>query len=456
MLKYVIETRKPLYWIIFHVLLGGLCTVSPWFLVAWFYFVVLSSLPAILKRDEDHFFRFAALIVYAVSFELLARVSRASPFIPYEMGKYALLLFMGAGIIMGYRRGKIGWLMMFLLIPAVLIDQSGQVGFKNVVANLFGPVSVALAVVFFKGQSVTEEEIKSLLRLIALPLISVLAFVIIRTPDFENVEFELSANRETSGGWGSNQISTALGLGAFILFLFWRNRYLLSGYRWLDLLIFLLFTFRGLLTFSRGGMMGGALAVLLLLFYETLRSGTSSVNRSILINLIKALPVLIVLIFLFRYADRISGGNLVLRYQGETPGTAGGYREKTLNTFTANRLNVFIDDLKLWREHPFLGVGVGASSYLRENTRRVAAHVEISRLISEQGLFGMGYFLILCVLGYKVFRRASRALFGPVLFAMFILALFTTFHSAMRTFITPLLIGLSMLFVYGETEEEQA
>ena len=66
----------------------------------------------------------------------------------------------------------------------------------------------------------------------------------------------------------------------------------------------------------------------------------------------------------------------MLRYEGETPGTAGGYSEKTLNVFTANRLNVFKDDLKLWGEHPLLGVGVGASSYLRENTRRVAAHVE--------------------------------------------------------------------------------
>ena len=146
-----------------------------------------------------------------------------------------------------------GWLLLFLLIPGIIIDQSGQVGFKNIVANLSGPVSVALAVVYFRGQTVTEEEIKSLLRLIALPLISVLALVIIRTPDFENVEFELSANRETSGGWGIAGSPTALGLGAFILFLFWRNRYLLSGYRWVDLLIFLLFTFSEDCSHFRGG-----------------------------------------------------------------------------------------------------------------------------------------------------------------------------------------------------------
>ena len=452
MLNYIIENRKPVNWILFHVLLGGLCIFSPWFLVIWFYFVLISSLPGILNRTEDHFFRYTALIAYIVSFELLGRVSRASPFIPYEMGKYALLLFLGAGIIMGYRKGTIGWLMLFLLIPGMILDTSGQVGFKNVVANLFGPVSVALAIVYFKGQTINEEELKSVLRLIALPLVSVLAFVIIKTPNFKNIEFELSANSETSGGWGSNQISTALGLGAFVLYIFWRNMYLFSGYRWIDLILFMLFIFRGLLTFSRGGMMGAALAILVIFFYETIGQGTSSLSKPIFSRFLKILPVIIILLLIFRYADRIAGGNLVLRYQGETPGTAAGYREKTLNTFTANRLNVFEDDLKLWKEYPLFGTGAGASSYLRENTRRVAAHVELSRLLSEHGLFGLAYFLILCSLGYKVFRRASRSLLGPVLFAIFILALFTTFHSAMRTFVTPLMTGLSLLTVADQEE----
>jgi hypothetical protein len=369
------------------------------------------------------------------------------------MGKYALLLLLGLGVLMGYRKGLTGWLMLFILIPGMIIDVSGQVGFKNVVANLFGPVSVALAVVYFKGQNVNEEELKSLLRLIALPLVSVLAFVIIRTPDFKNIEFELAANRETSGGWGSNQISTALGLGAFILYFFWRNRYLFSGSRWIDLLIFLLFIFRGLLTFSRGGMIGGVLAVLVLLFYETVKAGTSIISQRVFIKIIKILPVIVMLFFLFRYADQIAGGKLLLRYQGETPGTAAGYRQKTLNTFTANRLNVFKDDLKLWKEHTLFGAGAGASFYLREDTRRVAAHVELSRLLSEHGIFGLTYFLIICSLGYKVFRRASWTYFGPVLLAMFVLALFTTFHSAMRTFVTPLLTGLSLLTL-TEPEED--
>ena len=337
--------------------------------------------------------------------------------------------------------------MLLLLIPGVLIDESGLVGFKIVIFNLLGPINVAMALIYFRNKSVSGEEFKSLLRLIALPLISVLSYVIIKTPDFETVEFNLGPNFETSGGWGTNQVSTALGLGAFLAFIFWRNSWRLSGYKWLDLVLIFLFVLRGLLTFSRGGMIGGAFGITLVLMYEAGMQYYSWRMKRLLINLVKIVPLVILFILLFQYADRITEGKLTLRYQGETPGTLAGSKAKTLNVFTSNRLNVFKDDLSLWKDHPILGVGVGASLYLRENTRRVSPHVELSRLLSEHGLFGLIFFLILSVLGYKVFRRAARVSSGPILLALFIIALFTTFHSAMRTFISPLLIGLSMLTI---------
>ena len=101
MFRYILENKKPFYWFVFHILLGGLCIISPWFLVIWFYFVLISSVPSFIKGLDDRFFRFTGLIVYVVAFELLGRVSRASPFIPYEMGKYALLVFLSLGIILG-------------------------------------------------------------------------------------------------------------------------------------------------------------------------------------------------------------------------------------------------------------------------------------------------------------------------------------------------------------------
>jgi len=455
MLKNLTENKHSLFWIVFHVILGALSTLSPWFLITWFYLVLLTSAPGIIRQNETHFFRFTALIIYVVSFELLGRMSKAYPFIPWEMGKYLLFLMLMAGIFMKYNRGTVGWILLVLLLPAILIDKSGQVLFKNVVFNLLGPVNAALAIVYFKNQTVSMEELKTLLRLLALPAVSVLAFVIIRTPDFQNVEFELGANFETAGGFGSNQVSTILGLGAILSYLFWRKKWQFSGHRWFALFLVILFTVRGLLTFSRGGMIGGALGIIVLIFYESDSSEYGWSLKRALFNIGKAIPVILIFFLIFNYANNISGGNLALRYQGETPGTVAGYKEKTANVFFSNRLNVLKDDLELWQKHPILGVGVGASMYLRDDTRRVAPHLELSRLLSEHGLLGGLYFIILCFLGYKLFKRASWSESGPIFFALFLLALFTTFHSAMRTYISPLLIGLSMLYVNEEAREEQ-
>lgn len=430
--------------------------MSPWFVIGWFYFVLISSIPGILKRTEAHFIKFTGLIVYIISFELLGRISRASPFIPYETGKYLLIVLLISGILLGYRNGKLGWVMLIFLIPGIIIDESGLVGFKNQVANVFGPISIAFVVIYFKNQSVSREEFKSLLKLLILPIISVLSFVIIKNPDFNDEEFNLAGGYLMSGGWGTNQVATALGLGALVVYIFWRNNWNLSGSRWLDILVFLLFTIRGLLTFSRGGMIGGFLAIVLLLFYETWGKRTSLGATRLIKNLIKVIPIVVLFVIVFQYADRATGGNLALRYQGETPGTLAGTKEKNLNTFTSNRVAVFKDDLSLWREYPIFGVGVGASSNLREHTYRVAAHVELSRLLSEHGILGLIYFAILIALGIKVLRQASMDPWGPMLLSLFVLALFTTFHSAMRTFITPLLIGLSMLSITEHTEEEPA
>jgi len=378
-------------------------------------------------------------------------MSKAYPLIPWEMGKYLLFLLLTAGILMKYRRGTVGWILLVLLLPSLFIDESDQVWFKNIIFNLLGPVNVALAVVYFKNQIVSAEEFISLLRLFALPAISVLTFVVIKAPNLEHIEFTLGTNFETAGDFGSNQVSTILGLGVFLAYLFWRNRWNLSGYRWLDFGLLILFTIRGLLTFSRGGMIGGALGIIIFLLLDREMTGDRRKIKP-LKSILTAIPIIIILAVTFTYANKVSGGLLSKRYQGETPGTLAGRKEKTLNVFTSNRLQIFKDDLELWKENPLLGVGTGASYYLRENTHRIAAHVELSRLLSEHGLFGLTYFFILCVLGYNVYRRASWTLSGPVLFAIFILALFTTFHSAMRTFVTPLLVGLSLIVVSNHEE----
>ena len=453
MINYVLSTRNRLFWLLFHITLGAVSILTPWVLIAWFYLVLLTTGFTIVRKTNGSFVPLVYLITYTTSFELLARMSGTSPIIPYELGKYLMLAMLLFGIAKGFRKGYIGWLMFLLLIPAAFIDTTGETTFRNIVFNLIGPLNVALAVVFFRQQEMEKTDFIEAMRLLFYPLVAVLAFTVFKSPDLEDIEFTLGANFEASGGFGSNQVSTALGLGAFLVFMFWRKKWDLAGYKWLGILLFLFIVFRGLVTFSRGGMVGGALGIILFLILE---KGTGGTERDIkpVKALLAVIPIFLVLVFTFIYADKATGGLLSKRYQGETPGTMAGRKEKTLNVITSNRLQIFGDDLKLWKDHPVLGVGVGASQHLRDKTEGFLSHVEISRLLSEHGILGMIYTIILLFYGFKIFRQHKQLPLGGALAALYVIALFTTFHAAMRTYISPLLFGLSMLTIVEEEDCE--
>ena len=129
--------------------------------------------------------------------------------------------------------------MLILILPAAFFDAAGEATVQNIVFNLIGPVNVALAVVFFRKQWMDKEDFIETLRLMFYPLVSVFAFTVMKTPDLETVEFTLGANFETSGGFGTNQVATAFGLGAFLVFLFLSKKWTLTGYRWLDIVLLL-------------------------------------------------------------------------------------------------------------------------------------------------------------------------------------------------------------------------
>ncbi|MDX2133721.1 MAG: hypothetical protein SFV52_03010 [Saprospiraceae bacterium] len=389
----------------------------------------------------------ALMIAYFASLELVARMAKTSPWVPYELSKYLMfgMLLLGTSLS---ARGRLGWLMALLLLPAVFIDLSGLVtGYQPIVFNLLGPVNTALAIVFFSRLPMDTEHFQRLLLVVLFAMAAALSFTFFNTPDYDSIEFSLAANFDTAGGFGSNQVSTGLGLGMFLSFLFWFNRWPLTGYRLLDGFLMFGFAFQGLLTFSRGGMIGGALGILIVLFVISLAS-TQQRKKLRLPSVGKyAIPAIILSGFAFNAVNTITGGMLLLRYQGETQGTLAGHREKTINVLTTNRYDIFIADLDVWSQNPVFGVGVGASRFLREKVEYVVAHVELSRLLSEHGLGGLLYFILLCTYPVYTINRVQHTLIRGIQWALFIIAIYTTFHAAMRTFTTPLLIGISLVSV---------
>jgi hypothetical protein len=442
MIAQLSEYRKPWFWLGVHIILGLVSTISPLPLIIYFYVFLFSSLPSILSSKNSKT-NLSLIVVYLVPFEILSRMAQTSPFIPYELSKYLMFFLLIYGIFKASNIGRIGYFLLFLLIPALFYDLSGEVNYQGLVFNVLAPINLCLGVIYFYKNPIATEHFEKLIIFIVLPLISALVFTYIKTPDFDTIEFTLGANFETTGGFGSNQVSTVFGLGMFLTFYLWFNRVSLSSYRLFDAGILFLFSFQGLLSFSRGGMIGGVFAIFIFLFFNKKKSSNTNRKKTSASFVIPALILVFVSVWL---ANEVTDGQLLLRYQGETAGTLSGSKEKDLNSVTSNRSSIFEGDWELFQENPF-GVGAGASQYLRKTLNGVVAHTELSRLIAEHGYLGLVFFSVITILPLLYFKKSYSGELKNFMIALYFLAWYTSFHAATRNFVTPLLIGIAFMHI---------
>lgn len=447
----IISGRRKLFWIVFHLLLGLVCTYTPGVLIIWFYLVLFTSFnKSLFSVRIGKPFYFVLLISYLVSFEILGRMAHAFPLIPTELSKYMLPMFSILGIIYQPKRVRQDWIIiLFSLSISLFFDVSNNRVFFDIINNFFGVIAVCLGITFFSSINFTQDMIFQLMKIILLAILSALVYSFVKTPDFEELSFNLGANSDTAGGAATNQVSTVFGLGLFICFYFIFNDLILTGKRYLDLLIGLAFLGQGLLTFSRGGIIVGVLGIIMLIALSLKRINSK--------NLFSVLVASVSIIFIFNYIDNFTGGKLLLRYQGETEGTYNYGVEKDLKKITSGRSMIFEEDLKLWSQYPIFGCGVGVSRYVRGGTeeKKVSSHVEFSRLLAEHGISGLIYFVALINLGIKLWKISRIDKTRSLFFILFLIGFLTTFHAAMRTFVTPLLISLSVIGIQNVKKKNE-
>jgi hypothetical protein len=442
MLKWLLSNSKKKQQFLFHIGLGWVSLITPFVFIVWYYFIFLVFLQKISKRESSNsVVDTLTFLMYSASFEILGRIVNSSPYIPYEIGKYMTFFLVLVGLFKSKKIGTIGIVIFLLLVPGILIGIPYYSSYKDIVFNVLGTVNIALGFSLFAFSEISEDKLMSMLRLFTLPLVSILAYSIIRSPDIGDANFELGANTLV-GGFGSNQIATIFGIALFMLYLMYNRNILFSGFsRWLDVFMIILFLFFGLLTFSRGGILVGFLGILFLIYFQTI----SSKKR---INYFYTIFVLIFMGFAINIANNLTDGNLLLRYSGETTGTLLGTKEKDLNQLTSGRFNIFVEDIDLFRENILFGVGVKQSVFKRKDTEGTITHVEFGRLLSEHGIFGLLICLIFIFLLVLGFINGHKSFFNRITFILYFIGFFTTFHAATRTFVTPLfmpLIGLSQL-----------
>lgn len=392
------------------------------------YFIHISR-----NRNEEAFL-FSAYIVGAEVF-----IRMTGGFVLYETGKYAVILYLLFGLFVGELKQKIAVqfiLYVFLLLVGIIFTQvpEGESLRKNILFNLSGPIGLGVAAFYFFQRPITKKQLYDSLFFMLLPLISMVIYLYFRTPDLKEIVFGGEANFATSGGFGPNQVATAIGLGIFILTAFLLSKYKLTGYIFIDAALLIYFIFRGLLTFSRGGIITALIVTVAFAFFFLLHSRVSfaSLFKYILVGVFFTFAV-------WLYTLDVTKGMLNNRYTGKN---AAGV-QKDITTGRADLLSIQVEN---FFDNP-LGIGVGNGKY--ERFKRVehvtgASHNEVGRLLEEHGYIGLILLLLLVTVPLFNFFR-SNSFQKAFILSFYLLWFLTINHSAMRIALPGFIYALSLI-----------
>lgn len=406
--------------------------------------LILAILHVIFSRNRNN--EAAHWAAYVVGLEILLRMTGG--FLVYEAGKYSVVLLLFVGMLVEETpRPKPLPIYVYglMLIPSfAVVDFPDFLHFRQDVSfNLSGPLSLIIATTYFYKRAQNLQSLVSILRVMALPLLSVIVYLMLVTPDLSEIEYGTQSNFTASAGFGPNQISSIMGLGILITGLALYYNKTITGFFAGDLIFMVLLIIRGLATFSRGGMIGGvaALGILLLL---------SFIFGHRVVSLPKALTYgvlgFMVVLFSYNYVNEISENKLQYRYQGIN------YRTGQKKDITSGRLLVLEHELNLFYENPLLGVGPGMVREIAVHNDFIAnTHSEYSRTLAEHGLFGVVALLVLIIFPVRNILRQPKEIY-PILFAVLFLVFFTMFHSAMRLAMPGFLYGLTFIMPSGKSK----
>jgi len=381
---------------------------------------------------------------YFAGIEILFRMTKGS--LAYEASKYIVILFVLIGMFYKGVSGK-GYpyfIYLLLLVPAIVVASattSFNANFRsNITFVLSGPVCLGLAALFCYDRKIHYQQIHKIVLYLLLPIVSTTTYLFLYTPSIKERLSGTASNAALSGGFGPNQVSTILGLGMFCvvvrLVLKSPNLFL----KLFNLVILGAMTFRGIVTFSRGGILTAAIVVAI--FFG------SVVIKIRLRRLIPLFGSIVLLVALLSVTWVVSSdqtrGLIDKRYANQD---ALGREKQDLTT---GRYELFMEEIDGFIEQPF--VGIGAS---RVKDRRVQAtghnlpsHNEVGRLLSEHGLFGIVCILILIFkpLAYRANNRRN------IFFFSFLAFWFATInHSGIRIAAPAFLYALALLNITYET-----
>lgn len=448
--------RNQMLAVLFHALLGLVTVYTNVVLIAYFLFLSAYTILYIIKnRNAGSFYNY--YLAYVMGMEIFFRMGRTSPFIPYEVGKYVMVFVTLFVIYIQKYNPKmhIGMLFILLSIPSIFVQVYSNELFEDVVFNCFGLFGMGILLYYFHQQKFTEKNFRSILITFLLPVISILIFVTLKTPILSEDDFQLGANFATTGGFGSNQVSTLYGFVLLILLVYKMNNSSIFSLRGFDDFLLVFCFYRIFLSFSRGGLVCFIISLIVLIIYNWNNENLRKLIRKpgIILSII---VILLGGLISFYYINKLSGNKLVSRYQGKNQNVQLGVVEGNASIATSGRSDIFENDIEIFLNNIILGVGPGGSKYVRKQYGTIfedddpediaslsVAHVEFSRLLAEHGVFGIIMILLITYITYEIITSKKNTMARAIAAALICYALTTTFHSAMRISLSPFLFALS-------------
>lgn len=437
--------KKYIALVLLHVAIGVLIYLIPPISKLYGFSIFILGLYYVIKtRNRNN----EVLIVaaYIVGSEVFLRMTGGN--ILYEFSKYGVMIFLSLGMYYsGFSKNAVPfWIYLLLLLPGVIIATE-TLNLKSdlrtsIAFNISGPVCLGVASIYTYNRKILFSQLNNFLLSLGLPIISTTVYLILYTPELKTILVSTSSNPATSGGFGPNQVATVLGIGMFIFF----TRLIIASKTKLlfiiNLIILFNIVYRGLVTFSRGGMLTGF--VMIALFLIMLYKDVSSYARSRLYILFVFMLVAFVLTWL--YTSSQTGGLIDKRYANKD--ATGRMKE---SQFTG-REDIWNSEIAAFEDHPVFGAGVAKGLEIRELATGgliVVSHNEITRTLAEHGTMGIIALLIVFFTPFFLYLDNKQNIF---IFCFLIFWLMTINHAAMRIAAPAFVYSLSLLKVYMDEE----
>lgn len=427
-----------------HIVIGVLVYLFRPLGQVYFYSVVFYFVLKIINaKSKNKNFEIVCACAYIVGAEVVFRMTNSGPF--YEASKYLVILFSVLGLFYnGFNKKATTYLLYILfLVPSIYVSlyllDVGQNIRKAIAFNLSGPICLGIAALFCYSIKLTKTQLGFVLNYSVFPLISTLVYVILYNPNVAAVSTSTGSNFAASGGFGPNQMSTVLGLGFFIMTVRFFYFSTTKRMRYLDLLFILLFAFRAIVTFSRGGVLTGI--IMIIAFVIILYTHTNKKQKRNLLFSLLGFTVIGIATWIISASQ--TNGLIEKRYANQN---AMGVEKSDVTT---GRSDLFLAEFEEFINNPFFGVGVGRVKDLRFQKTGIhaASHNEVSRIIAEHGLFGVVAFTILLLVPL-FFRLGNRS--NVLFFSFYLFWLLTINHSAMRIAAPAFIYALSLLHIIDD------